>query len=129
MLIISFFFNSAVGDVKTDCVNISLNITKQRGKDKEVKDGGIVGTCDLEVSSFYVPYGYYAPWEKWEVLLDPNTKNPTTSFVRLIVQLLPSDIESFADLNHETIRILPNSKQYIEQFGAHLKKNKPKTQM
>jgi len=112
--------------VKNDVVNIALYFTRARGKD--TKEGSCLGVCDLDVSSFYVPYGYYAPWDKWEVLLDPNTKKPTSSFVRLIVQLVPEDVECFADMTNETIRILPNTKQYIEQFGTHLRKNKPRSQ-
>ena len=138
--------SSGVNDVKTGRVNIAVYAIRTRGKD--TKEGGCIGTCNLDVGTFYVPYGYHAPWDKWEVLLDPNTGQNTTSFIHLVVQLVPegmcciqilmvkakvshahgfsvrSDVESFADLDKETIRILPNKKQYIEQFGTHIKKNK-----
>jgi len=116
----SFFFG--VNDVKTGRVNIAVYAIRTRGKD--TKEGGCIGTCNLNVGTFFVPYGYHAPWDKWEVLLDPNTGQNTTSFIHLVVQLVPEDVESFADLDKETIRILPNKKQYIEQFGTHIKKNK-----
>jgi len=107
--------------VKNDVIKIALHM-------KRGKEGVCLGICNLDVHTYYVPYGYYAPMDKWQVLLDPNTKLPTESFVRLIVQLVPNNIESFANLGNETIRILPNTKQYIEQFGTHLKKNKLKSQ-
>jgi len=114
-----FYF--PVNDARNDTVRIALH--QRRGR-----EATCIGICNLEVNSYYVPYGYYAPMDKWQVLMEPNTNQPTESFVRLIVQLVPENIESFANLANETIRILPNTKQYIEQFGAHLKKNKLKSQ-
>lgn len=109
-------------NVKKDKVNLALYLTRARGKD--TKEGGCIGVCDIPVISYFLPYGYYAPNETWQVLLDPNTHVQTESFISLVVQLVPEYTESFTDIKSHSIRVQLNSEQYIEQFGDHIKKNK-----
>ena len=78
---------SDVPDVKTGQVNIAVYMMRNKGKDH--REGSCLGTCSLDVSSFYVAYGYHAPWDKWEVLLDPKNNQTSNCFVHLIAQLVP----------------------------------------
>jgi len=116
----TFYFS--VQKIATDFVKIAVYITLMKGK--ETREGSCVGVCELDVRDFYAPNGYYCPLTTWVVLKNPSNSQPTESFVNIAVQLVPDNVESFTDLKNQTVRILPDTERYIEQFGDHIPKNK-----
>lgn len=72
-------------DVNTD--KILVNVFAARTKSKE---GVSVGKFNFETKSLKADHGYQAPRDKWDALHDGQVGPNQNSFIRYIVQLVPS---------------------------------------